>query len=375
MKKRVGLWPAALLLAAVLAGCGAGQAGTGASSSGAGSLPASSVPLPAACSEPPAEPAEPAEIDGAGPQTPGMLPPLHLEGTGLAGPDGAPVQLRGVSTHGLAWYPGYVNEAFFGELRGEWNANVVRLALYTAESGGWCTGGDREQLRQLVRDGVRYAEAQGLYVILDWHILSDGDPNRYLEEAKAFFAGMSAEFAGCDHLLYEICNEPNGGTSWEQVKAYALDLIPVIRQNAPDAVILVGTPTWSQEIDRAAADPITGYDNILYTLHFYAATHTDALRARLEDALDNGLPVFVSEFGICDASGSGAIDRQQADAWMELLNARGVSWVAWNLSNKQETSAIFRPACEKTSGFVWEDLSESGRWVYERLQGDAEAAG
>lgn len=368
MKGRFGLRLAALLMAALLSGCTAGRAGGGAPPSAAQSLPpASPVPLPAASPAPADEPSGPAET--------GPLPPLHLEGTGLAGPDGSPVQLRGISTHGLAWYPEYVNEAFFGQLRTEWNANVVRLAMYTAESGGYCTGGDREQLKQLVRDGVRYAEAQGLYAIVDWHILSDGDPNRYLDEAKAFFAEMSAEFANCDHVLYEICNEPNGGTSWDAIKAYALEVIPVIRQNAPDAVILVGTPTWSQEVDRAAADPITGYDNILYTLHFYAATHTDALRARLENALDAGLPVFVSEYGICDAGGSGAIDRQQADAWMALLNARGVSWVAWNLSNKQETSAVFRPSCEKTSGFVWEDLSESGQWVYEQLQIGTDAAG
>lgn len=365
---------AAVLLAALGAGCAGGQTGmeaSGAADGGgeAGRAPASSLTAAASGAAASAE-AVSAQAGGDGTaEAAGALPPLHVAGTGLADPEGNPVQLRGISTHGLAWFPGYVNEACFGELRREWNANVVRLAMYTAESGGYCTDGDKEQLKQLVRDGVRYAGEQGLYVIVDWHILSDGNPNRYIEEAKAFFAEMSAEFASCSHVLYEICNEPNGGTSWQDIKDYAAQVIPVIRANAPDAVILVGTPTWSQEVDKAAADPITEYGNLLYTLHFYAATHTDALRGRMTAALDAGLPVFVSEYGICDASGNGAIDYAQAQAWRELLDARGVGYVAWNLSNKAETSAMLTPACGKTSGFTQDDLSASGRWVYESLTG------
>lgn len=360
-----------LLCAALLAGCANPQPAEEPSPAPSGAAAHSSPLAPSS-----AVPAAPSLVPPAGeePSGSGGLPPLHVAGTGLAGPNGSPVLLRGVSTHGLAWYPGYVNEAFFRELREEWNANVVRLALYTAESGGYCTDGDRAALRRLLREGVRCAGAQGLYAIVDWHILSDGDPNRYLAEAKEFFAEFSAECAGDCHVLYEICNEPNGGVGWDAVKAYALEVIPVIRANDPDAMILVGTPTWSQDVDQAAADPITEYDNLLYTLHFYAATHTDALRDRLSAALDAGLPVFVSEFGICDASGSGAIDRGQAGAWMDLLNARGVGCVAWNLSNKQETSAMFRASCEKTSGFAWDDLSESGQWVYAMLTGAPKAA-
>ena len=362
----------AVVLVMLSAACADGRAGEGPSSSAvlSGSAAPSSSSDFISFAAPPSSSNRAFSSAPSGGNAPDNLPPLHVAGTGLADPDGNPVQLKGVSTHGLAWFPCYVNEAFFRELRAEWNASVVRLALYTAESGGYCTGGDQEALKQLVRNGVQYAKAQGLYVIVDWHTLSDGDPNRYLAEAKEFFAELSAEFANDGHVLYEICNEPNGGVSWSSVKGYALEVIPVIRANDPDAVILVGTPTWSQDVDQAVADPIAEYDNILYTLHFYAATHTDALRARLSAALDAGLPVFVSEYGICDASGSGAVDLKQADAWMTLLDARSVGCVAWNLSNKQETSAIFRASCEKNSGFLWEDLSASGQWVRETLTGN-----
>jgi endoglucanase len=309
----------------------------------------------------------PGEDGGSDAAAPSVSGALQVCGTALCDSEGRPVQLRGISTHGLAWYPEYVNEACFGELRRNWNMNVIRLALYTAEYGGYCEGGDKEQLRKLVCDGIEYARARDLYVIVDWHILSDSNPNTYCSEAKEFFAGISAEYRDADHILYEICNEPNGGTGWEEIASYAREVIPVIRANDPDAVILVGTPNWSQYVDAAAAAPLSEFDNVMYTLHFYAATHREDLRERMKTAVDAGLPVFVSEFGICDASGSGAVDEAQADAWTELMDAYGISYVAWNLSNKNETSAILAPDCQKTEGFTQEELSASGRWLYRTL--------
>lgn len=294
---------------------------------------------------------------------------LHVEGTRLVGEDGGAVQLRGISTHGIAWYPQYVNETCFQELREEWNANVVRLAMYTAESGGYCTDGDQVYLEDLVEQGVKAAAAADLYVIVDWHVLADCDPNVYKEEAKTFFAEMTERLSGYDHVLYEICNEPNGGTEWAAVKSYAEEVIPVIREHAPNAVILVGTPNWSQDVDQAAADPITEYDNLMYTLHYYAATHKADLRSRMTSAIDAGLPVFVSEYGICDASGNGALDIDEANRWRETLDQYGVSYVAWNLSNKNESSAILGPACRKDGGFQWDDLTNSGKWLYGTLTG------
>ena len=297
---------------------------------------------------------------------------LRVQDGRLTDQNGAPVQLRGISTHGLAWFPEYVNEDCFRQLRQEWQANVIRLALYTAESGGYCTDGDRAALWKLVQDGVSYATQQDMYVIIDWHVLSEQNPNVYLEQAKAFFADAAECYADYDNVLYEICNEPNGQTGWSDIKSYAEAVIPVIREKDGDSIILIGTPNWSQAVEQAAADPIEGYDNLMYTLHFYAATHKDELRKSLTAASEAGLPVFVSEYGICDASGNGAIDEEQAQKWIDTMDSLGVSYVAWNLSNKAETSAILRSDCTKTSGFGWDDLSESGRWLYQLFTGKTE---
>ena len=298
---------------------------------------------------------------------------LSVEGTQLVDEEGNPVQLKGISTHGLAWYPQYVSEACFRQIKEEWGMDVVRLAMYTAESGGYCTDGNQDALKALVREGVEYATDCGLYVIIDWHILSDGNPNAHLEEAEAFFREMSAEYADYDNVIYEICNEPNGGVSWAEIKSYAEQVIAAIREKDEDGIILVGTPNWSQQVDQAAADPITGYGNIMYTLHFYAATHKDSLRGAMVQAVADGLPVFVSEYGICDASGNGGIDAAQAAEWVRVMDDCGISYVAWNLSDKAETSAILRNGCGKDSGFVWEDLSDSGRWLLDMLGSEGNA--
>ena len=294
---------------------------------------------------------------------------LHVKGTKLVDKKGHEVQLRGVSTHGLSWYPQYVNDKCFAQLHDKWGANVVRLAMYTEEYNGYCSGDakNRSDLKKLIKKGVRLAKKHKMYVIVDWHILSDGNPNSHKKEAKAFFREMSREFKGYNNVIYEICNEPNNGTSWKEIKSYARSVISTIRKNDKKAVIVVGTPTWSQDVDQAAADPIKG-DNIMYALHFYAATHKADLRNKMTAAINKGLPVFVTEYGICDASGNGAIDKKEADRWVQTMDESGVSYIAWNLSNKQESSSIIKSSCSKVSGFKKSELSDEGKWLYHLLR-------
>ncbi len=292
---------------------------------------------------------------------------LSVKGNQLVDESGTPIQLKGISTHGIAWFPDYINEYCFKELKQKWGINVIRIAMYTAESGGYCTDGNKEYLKNLVKKGVEYATKCDMYVIIDWHILSDGNPNTYIEESKAFFDEMSKTYCNQKNVIYEICNEPNGGTSWNDIKQYAEQVIAVIRKNDPDNIILVGTPNWSQFVDQAAQDSIKGFDNIMYTLHFYAATHKQELRNTMKNALEQGLPIFVSEYGICDASGTGQIDTQQANEWIQFLNQYHISYVMWNISNKAESSAILKSDCNKKNGFTQNDVTDAGMWLYKML--------
>ncbi len=294
---------------------------------------------------------------------------LHVDGIHLENSNNEVVQLKGVSTHGLAWYPQYVNEDAFRTLRDDWHANVVRLAMYTAESGGYCSGGNQEQLKELIDTGVKEAADLGMYVIIDWHILSDSSPMQNQVQAESFFDEMSKKYADYDNVLYEICNEPQNSPWSSVIKPYAEDIIPIIRANSPKAVIIVGTNTWSQDVDEVVSDPLS-FDNVMYALHFYAGTHKEALRSKLGTALQAGIPVFVSECSICDASGNGGIDYDSAQAWLNLLNTQQVSFIAWSLSNKAETSALISSFCDKTSGWTEDDLSETGKWFMHAFKGN-----
>lgn len=293
---------------------------------------------------------------------------LNVSGTKLKDDAGNVVQLKGISTHGIAWFPDYVNEQCFKELHENYGINVIRLAMYTAEYNGYCEGGDKMHYKNLLEMGVEYAANQNMYAIIDWHILSDSNPNTYIEEAEKFFKEMSRRCASYGNVIYEICNEPNNGTTWDEIKQYAQKIIPVIREYDKDAVIIVGTPNWSQYVDEVARSPLNGYDNIMYSFHFYAGTHKEDMRQKLQGAIDMGLPVFVSEFGICEASGNGEVDTNQADLWIDMLNSNDVSYVMWNLSNKDEASAIINPACSKVNGFSLEDFSESGKWFVDMMK-------
>lgn len=294
---------------------------------------------------------------------------LHVSGVDLTDEHGQKMQLYGMSTHGLSWFPQYVNYEAFKTLRDDWNTNCVRLAMYTAEYNGYSTGGNKEELKQIINNGVSYATDLGMYVIIDWHVLNDNDPNVYKADAILFFKEMSAKYSGYKNVIYEICNEPNGWSSWDSIKSYANEVIPVIRANDPDAVIIVGTPTWSQDIDKALASPLS-YDNIMYALHFYAATHTEWLRNRAAQCIDSGLPVFISEFGICDASGNGGIDYNQSTEWMNLIKRYNLSYCCWNLANKAETSSVIASWCNSVSGWSEGELSESGKWIRNQFRSE-----
>lgn len=295
---------------------------------------------------------------------------LTVAGTDLVDQSGETFQLQGVSTHGIAWYPQYVNKTAFQNLRDKWGVNMVRLAMYTEEYNGYTNSGakNREAQRKTIYKGIDAATDLGMYVVVDWHILSDGNPNKHVASAKRFFETVSKKYKHQNNILYEICNEPNGSTTWTQIKTYARKIIPAIRKNDPDAVIIVGTPVWSQGVDKAAASPLKEYRNLMYSLHFYAGTHKQDLREKLISARKKGLPIFVSEFGISDASGQGALNKTQGSRWINLLDKYKISYAAWNFSNKKESTALIKSNCKKTSGFVRSDLSSYGKWYVDKIK-------
>ncbi len=288
---------------------------------------------------------------------------LQVKGTQLCNEKGEPIVLRGMSSHGLQWYPQYTNAQSIRNTA-SYGANLFRVAMYTGE-GGYLSS--PAAVKKALIAAVDAAIAADLYVIIDWHILSDGDPSAHTDEAVAFFREMAARYGDNPAVLYEICNEPNGSVTWEKnVKPYAITVVNAIREKAPKSVVLIGSPTWSQDIHRAAAEPVKG-TNLMYTLHFYAGTHGADLRARIDAALKSGLPVFVSEWGTSRADGSGGVFLKESAEWLDFLDARSISWANWSLCDKNETSAALRPGTPSNRAWTADDLSESGRFVFSRF--------
>lgn len=292
----------------------------------------------------------------------------------MVGEDGNVARLKGVSTYGIAWFPDYVNAQAVKYCKEQLGANTFRVSMYTAEYNGYCEGGDQNKLKQIVNDGVKYATDNNMYAIIDWHVLNDNNPNKYKDQAITFFKEMSAKYKDYDNVIYEICNEPCGGVSWTEVKDYALQVIPAIRDNDKEAIIIVGTPNWSQDVDIVANDRITGYDNIMYAFHFYAATHREDMRNKVRTAINAKLPIFASEFGITTADGNGWIDENEANTWIKFLDDNNISYAMWSLCNKNELSAMINSWNNSTTYWSYDDLSQSGKWLA-RTYGGAIAQG
>lgn len=327
------------------------------------------------------------------PSTGGALKVLEKDGVmTLCDASGNPIQLRGMSTHGLQWFPEIINQNAFAALANDWSCNVIRLAMYVGEDG-YATN---PSVKDKVIEGIDLAIANDMYVIVDWHVHQPGDPNAEIYSgAMAFFEEISSLYPNHPNIIYELANEPNSGepgvtndaAGWQAVKSYAEPIIEMLRNNGNENLIIVGSPNWSQRPDLAADDPIND-DNVIYSVHFYTGTHEaseDSLdrnnvMSNARYALENGVAVFASEWGTSEATGHNGPYLDEADVWLSFLNENNISWCNWSLTNKNETSGAFTPfelgKTEATnldpgSDQVWdmEELSVSGEYVRARIKG------
>ncbi|SBT41892.1 cellulase family glycosylhydrolase [Micromonospora auratinigra] len=295
---------------------------------------------------------------------------LRVCGVNLCNQYGRPIQLRGMSTHGLQWFAQCYNDASLDALAKDWQADLLRIAMYVQEKGYET---DPSGFTNRVNTLVDQAEARGMYALIDFHTLTPGDPTYNLDRAKTFFNAVSARNAAKKNVIYEITNEPNG-VGWSTIKNYAEQVIPVIRANDPDAVVIVGTRGWSSlgvsdgsNSDEIVNNPVRA-DNIMYTFHFYAASHKDNYRNELSRAASR-LPLFVTEFGTVTYTGDGAVDTASSTAWLDLLDRLKISYANWTYSDAGEGSAAFKPGtCYGGTYAGTSVLTESGTFMRNRIR-------
>jgi len=287
---------------------------------------------------------------------------LSVKGSYLVDSRGNRVQLRGFSTQHIAKSDMFVAPRYLRELRDDFSSDVIRVAMYTNKREyGYLLS---PELKDVVKRVVRDATKEGLYAIIDWHILADKNPMDHLEEAKAFFDEMSKEFASYSNVLYEICNEPNGvDVTWkDHIKPYAEDITAVIRKNDPKGIILVGTPRWCSKPEDAAEDPLDD-PSTMYVFHFYPDSTSDSSRENIA-RVQKKIPLFCTEFGTSESSGTGKIYPEEINRWMDFCDERAISWCNWNLSALHESSAALQISFKVGTDMRLSDrLSPSGELI------------
>lgn len=291
--------------------------------------------------------------------------------------DNKPVQVAGMSLFWSLWDgERFYNRNVVGWLIDDWNITVIRASMGVGEKGGYDYDNDAQVLQfNRIRTIVDAVIAKGIYVIVDYHA---HDANLSIDKAKKFFSDMSTQYGKSPNIIWEIWNEPdlkNGSgpekeDTWEDIKSYASQIIPVIRENS-DNLIVVGTPSWSQRVDIAAMDPIDD-PSIAYTLHFYAKqiSHQDTLREFAVKAVNLGAALFITEFGmtIADGGSDGEIDSVQTKIWLDWADSNGISWVNWSIVDKGEASAALKKGSASEGGWTEDELTESGKWIRNRLK-------
>jgi aryl-phospho-beta-D-glucosidase BglC (GH1 family) len=279
---------------------------------------------------------------------------LQVIGTQLCNRDKEPIQLKGMSLYDVSFYDQYCNAKSFKWLRDDWGVTVIRAAMYTEYGGAYNLNPGA------MKKAVQAAIDAGIYVIVDWHILTDGNPQKHKKDALAFFKDMASTYKDSPNVIYEICNEPNGDITWKNdVKPYAEGVIPVIRNESPDSVILVGNPHWDSDFNIAADDPLS-FKNIMYTCHFYQGNDGSAQRAKIDYAISKNAPIFVSEWDSSDSSATGVLYPTDTYTWINYLNNKKISWINWELSPILESSVALKPNASVDGSWSDGDLTESG---------------
>ncbi|MGK4006853.1 glycoside hydrolase family 5 protein [Sorangium sp. So ce1036] len=272
-----------------------------------------------------------------------------------------PVQLKGMSLFWSQWGGKYYNANVVNTLVDDWGSTVVRAAMGIEGEDGYLTNAETEKAK--VRTIVDAAVAKGIYVIIDWH---DHNADMHAELAKSYFREAASAYKDVPNVIFEVFNEPVN-QSWSTVKGYAEAVIGEIRGQGANNLVIVGSPNWSQDADVASRDPITRYQNIAYTLHFYANTHRGFLRDKATTALNAGLALFATEWGTCSADGNGQLDLNESQTWLDFLERNHIGWANWALNDKAEACSALNPNARETGGWSSNDLTQSGAWVKSKI--------
>ncbi len=277
----------------------------------------------------------------------GQLPWLHVDGNLIKDPQGNTVILRGVSLIDIGTteeWEGGVSEMIdrltnASDAQGSspgWATKVVRLPVVpddtALDSPSQYHAGSTAYYDDVLRPAVDYARQKGLYAIIDWHYVDDTSSHR--QTTAAFWTDIAPRFANDSHVMFELYNEPINDGNWTEVRQDMQDWYDIVRDAAPQNLVLVGTPNWCQLVGASATQPIDG-TNVAYVAHMYPQHWAQtSLRDEIATAAA-AHPVFVTEWGFQQGSNDildGTITSYGAP-FKQFVEQQGVSWTAWCASS------------------------------------------
>jgi len=285
-----------------------------------------------------------------------ITPWLHTEGNVLKDPAGNTVVLRGIDFVDIGavelWYGGLNNlierVTNQNDPQGNspgWYPKVIRFALYLPDAEDFTdspfqwTPGDDTFYNTLLRPAVDLCKAKDVYVIIDCHYVAN--TYDHVPMVNAFWTYMAPRFANDSHVLFELFQEPinDGATDndrWLSVRTDMQNWYNIVRSYAPNNLILVSGPSYSQIIGPAADYPMTG-NNIVMVSHIYpghwktSPAGNNWYTASIDKCLTR-YPVFMSEWGFGSSERSRFLKGTITDYGQPLQNfreSRKISSSAW----------------------------------------------
>ncbi|MBI3556440.1 MAG: cellulase family glycosylhydrolase [Deltaproteobacteria bacterium] len=237
--------------------------------------------------------------------------------------NGKPITLRGVGVGDVVSGRAKRPLSDYCTIAGDWNANVIRMGIHP---GVWKHTDHKAVLLELKRN-VDAALAEGMFVIIDWHVI--GWPDGYSETpdekwgspadlydsgfalAKDFWEQVSRSFGADSRILFELWNEPvaseddwkpSSEPKWLALKTYWKQLLAIIRKTTSNVVIVAGN-SWGYDLRGVRLAPLADV-NVAYSWHVYAGKDRNKEEhwAAHLDELQKTRPVLVTEWGF-DPSG------------------------------------------------------------------------
>jgi len=288
------------------------------------------------------------------------LQKLKVDGVYLKDSQNQEVVLRGVSYGWSNEHYRFYNESTVGWLKSDWNVSVVRATIGIEPENGYLQSPlqTTHYITQLIDGAIK----NNVYIVLAWHC-----NNRHLDQSKDFFAHIAKKYGKYPNIIYELFTEPDDET-WSELKPYYAELIQTIRLFDQSNVILLSAPYWSQSIKTVADDPLTGFENIMYTIHFCTGESGQTLRNDCKYALEKGIPLIVSDHLLTDCTCDGTLFVEEWEKWIFWFEQNKISWIVWSISDKKENCSLLVQGADTTGNWKETDLNESGKIVRAKLK-------